>query len=115
MGQARNERRLAKKNSGNALGNMLGRSIADLKGLVSELRETQYLLGETLVELDEARYEITRQRTVFLRLLTCGGLTACPVEELLEREEQFRAEYDAIAAFVILARNLQTPEAEPES
>lgn len=88
-----------------------------LKTMSAQLDDTQTALYQVLGELDRQDLEIRRQRAVSLRMMIemVGGAEITrlstnqnqiwqdPIQAYLEKEEQYRAEYDAIFA---IARGL---------
>lgn len=87
----------------------LQESMEKAQALAEELEGSRDILSTALEALEGLQHELTKQRMVFLRLLYSPDilLSAGPggVAKLLANEERFRAEYDVLQAFVLLAES----------
>ncbi len=94
----RNLRRIAGKKNAADLAHMI-HGLKELSGGLSaaipeaqrDLAEAQAYLKEHRNTIDDLRYQLERQRAVFLRLFSTPGW-----DDLLATEAQFGAEYDAM-------------------
>lgn len=87
-----------------------------IQSVVGKIEEARSAAARTLEEFAAFEYDLTKQRLVTLRLqyhLMWGDFDITSeltpeerIQELLALEEQFRGEYDAIQALVLLTRGL---------
>ena len=85
-----------------------------IQTVVGKIEEARDAAARTLEGFASFEYDLVRQRLVFLRMqyhlmwgdydITREVTPEERIQELLDLEEQFRGEYDAIQALAILAR-----------
>jgi hypothetical protein len=89
----------------------LHEALATVQGLVVELTASRGALEQALQTVSGLDYELMRQRAVFLRFLHTPDFIVTPGPEGITRfiatEERFRAEYDVLHAFVLLAERMK--------
>lgn len=81
--------------------------LGEAQALVDELSTLRDELKGSLVDVEDMRVELGRQRAVFMRFLAAtDSMVATPVtylEKFLQAEERYRGEYDAMLLLVKLA------------
>lgn len=78
-------------------GDGLSRLTEQIPQMMGMLESTQQMFVASIEENKEIRYELDRQRMVSLRLVSCvNPVDPSNVQEVLQLEQQFRDEYDAL-------------------
>jgi hypothetical protein len=83
-----------------------------IQSVVGRIDEARSVAAQVLEEFAAFEYDLVKQRLVVLRMqyhLMWGDYISPKtpdgrIQELLDREQQFRGEYDAIQALILLAR-----------
>jgi hypothetical protein len=99
----RNLRRLAGKKNAVDLAHMIhglkevaGGLKAAVPEATRELGALQEMLNDHRTTVGDLRYQLERQRTVFLRMFFERDRTPTDIQSILELESQYGAEYDAL-------------------
>lgn len=89
----------------------LHEALATVQGLVEELTASRGALEQALETVAGLDYELLRQRAVFLRFFHTPDFIVTPgpggITRFIATEERFRAEYDVLRAFELLAERMK--------
>lgn len=89
----------------------LQEALTVVQALAGELEASRGALVEALQTVGGLEHELAKQRAVFLRFLFSPDFIVTPgpggIPRFLATEERFRAEYDVLQAFTLLAERVK--------